>query len=529
MAAVKGGGTAAGKRWWRLPLLAGVLVGVSYLPGPFLPLNLAGFAPLLLWLETRRSATTYERLKAGFVFGLATHLVALHFMYSMLAHSWLAVLLYVGFAAALAVRISLSVALIGWLRRRTGLSWALLLPLGWLPLEWAQTWGDLRMTGEHLAHTVAGYPFLVQFADLLGPYGVGAFLLVVNGLVFEAVRFLGRPAGRRAAVAVTLVVVAVLAYDGWAWTRPATDARTLRVALVQPDVPLAVKHDPGSAGRQWRTLVDLTRRAAERDPDLIVWPESARPHPLIHELDRPESLRMVEVQALARQVGVPLLVGVEYARVRQGEGYRVLNAVFGVDADGRLLEDWAAKVYLVPFVEATPFRSLLGPLVEGRGGEWQWLAGGFEPGPRNVVIDVAGARIGVLVCYEQLFADLARGLRNAGAELQVIVTNDAWFGRSLFQPYQANAVRLRAIENRTAFVRVANTGISGFVDPRGRYHERTGLFEQAVEVWDVPLTTRRTVYARVGDVVAWLAIAALLAAVLVAWIAPRRSERGEPC
>ena len=96
-----------------------------------------------------------------------------------------------------------------------------------------------------------------------------------------------------------------------------------------------------------------------------------------------------------------------------------------------------------------------------------------------------------------------------------MITNDAWFGRSLFQPYQANAVRLRAIESRTSFVRVANTGISGFVDPRGRYHRRTDLFEKAIEVWDVTLTDRPTVYNRIGDVVAWLAIAGLGAAIVV--------------
>ena len=57
------------------------------------------------------------------------------------------------------------------------------------------------------------------------------------------------------------------------------------------------------------------------------------------------------------------------------EPRRIYNGVFAVDADGRLLDDWGAKIYLVPFVEATPFRSVFGPLVEGRGGEWQWLAG----------------------------------------------------------------------------------------------------------------------------------------------------------
>ena len=375
-------------RWW-LPALAGVLVGLSYFPAPFLPLNLAGFLPILAWLESRPHASAYERLKAGFLFGTLTHLVTLHFMYSMLAHSWLAAPLYVCFAMALGARISLSIAVMGWLRRRTGISWALLLPMCWLPLEWAQTWGDLRMTGDHLAHSVSGYPFLVQFADLVGPYGVSAFLLVTNGLVFEAWRFRGRPAGRRALVALTSLIVAVLAYDGWAWTRPESESRTLRVALVQPDVPLSVKHDRHSVAEQWAKLETMTTEAAEGGADLIIWPETARPLPLLHHLSRPETYRMPEVQALARQVGAALLVGAEYLRYGQDGDRESYNAAFAVDAEGRLLPDWGAKVYLVPFVEATPFRSLLDPLVEGRGGEWHWLAGGFDPGPKNGVLEIA--------------------------------------------------------------------------------------------------------------------------------------------
>ena len=501
-------------RAWRWPLVAGVLFGLSYFPLPLLPLNLAAFLPLLHGLETRREATAHERLVAGLVFGTAAGLVAFHFMYSMLEQSWLAALLYLGMSLLFGLRISLSVVLAGWLRRRTGLSWGLLLPLAWLPLEWAQTWGDLRMTGEHVAHSVAGYPFLVQFADLVGPYGVGAAFLATNGLLYEALFVVG-PSRRRARVAVACLTAAVLGYDLLAWNRPAPPGRTLRVALVQPDVPLAVKHAPGTVAEQWTVLAELTRQAAEHHPSLIVWPESARPLPLVHDVARPETRTMPEVQFLARDIGVPMIVGTEYTRLR-ADGRESYNAALAVDAAGRLLEAWAAKVYLVPFVEATPFRALLGPLVQGRGGEWQWLAGTFDPGPRDALIEVAGARVGVLVCYEQLFFDLARALRNAGAELQVVITNDAWFGRSLFQPYLANALRLRAIESRSAFVRVANTGISGFVDSRGRYHRRTRLFEKAVETWDVPLAGPPTVYDRTGDVVAWVAIAGLAFAIVVA-------------
>jgi apolipoprotein N-acyltransferase len=125
--------------------------------------------------------------------------------------------------------------------------------------------------------------------------------------------------------------------------------------------------------------------------------------------------------------------------------------------------------------------------------------------------------MGVSVCYEELYFDLQRGLRNAGARVQAVITDDAWFGTTFFQAYQANTVRLRAIENRSAFVRVANTGISMFVDPLGRDAQRTGLFEEAVRVQDVPLTEVRTVYDRIGDVPAWAAILTFAAAAFTGW------------
>jgi len=499
------------KLGWKLPVLAGVLIGLGYFPGPFLPLNLAGMLPLLFWFEQHPRRSGYDVLRVGFLFGLTTQLVALHFMYSMLEQSILAVLLYLGMSALIGARMALAVLVAGWLRKRTGGSWAWILPLSWLPFEWLQSWGDLRMTGEHLSHTVADHPFVVQFADLVGPYGVGAVLLVTNGLLFEAA-MLRR---RRAAIVLIVLWLAIVGYDSWRWFDDGPAPRTLRVALIQPNIPLAVKHDPATNALQWETLSRMSAEAAGQGADLIVWPESARPNAVIHDLDRGQTGEMFDVQMLARRLQTPMIVGAEYLRHRSGGEREAYNAVFAVTAEGELLEQWGAKRFLVPFVEATPFRRLTAPLVEGREGEWRWLSGGFEMGPPHQPFEIAGARIGVLVCYEQLFFDLARDLRNRGAEAQVVITNDAWFGRSLFQAYQADALRMRAIENRTAYVRVANTGISGFVDSRGRYHEMTGLFTEEIRLWDLPLDEARTLYNRTGNVVAWAAIAGLIAALLI--------------
>jgi apolipoprotein N-acyltransferase len=226
---------------------------------------------------------------------------------------------------------------------------------------------------------------------------------------------------------------------------------------------------------------------------------------------------MPEVQQLAKTTGVTIVAGAEHVIDHESGRRDVYNAVFVAHPDGTLDPTWTAKVYLVPFVEAVPFEPVLGPVLSGRGGWARWLSGGFRPGPKDTPLPVAGTKMGVSVCYEELFFDLQRGLRNAGAKVQAIVTDDAWFGTTFFQNYQANTVRLRAIENRSAFVRVANTGVSMFVDPLGRDADRSGLFVEAVHVEDVPLTDGRTVYDRVGDLPAWAAILTFAAAGLTAW------------
>ncbi len=500
---------------WKLPAVSGVLLALSYLPGPFLAFNFVAFLPLLRWLDSNRDATPVAAVKAGLIFGLVAHLIALHWMYSMLAISWLAVLLYLGLASALAMRIAISVALMRRLRRTTRLHWALLLPICWLPLEWAQTWGDLRLTGDHFANSVARYPFLVQFADVVGSYGVGAFLLAVNGLLFAVARHGSGRQGRRSLAALAILLGLVLGYDAWSWFRPRPDRGTVRVAVIQPNIPLSVKHDRMTHVEQWGILDRLTRQAVDRGAQLVIWPESARPDVVYHWLDRPSTYAMRDVQQLARELEVAILTGAEYARIRTREDYDLYNAALAVDERGRMVDGWGAKIYLVPFTEGIPFQSVLGPLVEGKGGDWRWVSGGFAPGPSGALFDVAGSRAGVVVCYEELFPDLTRNLRKRGAEFQVVVTNDAWFGRSFFQMYQVNVLRLRAIESRTEFARSANTGISGFVDTRGRLHGRTKLFAEAIALRDVNRTTRPTVYDRIGDVAAWMAVAGLLVALAV--------------
>ena len=76
---------------------------------------------------------------------------------------------------------------------------------------------------------------------------------------------------------------------------------------------------------------------------------------------------------------------------------------------------------------------------------------------------------------------------------------------------------MRAIEEGRYLARAANTGISGFVDPYGRVLAKTPLFRQATVVQDVRFITDRTIYSRIGDLVAWVSLVLTAAGFLIAW------------
>jgi apolipoprotein N-acyltransferase len=500
-----------------LPALSGVLLAFGYFTLDLVIPNLVALVPLLVWIDANLDRPWRVWRNAGFVFGMSLNLLILSWMRSMLAISFLGLFAYFGLAIIFAAELAMALIALAWLRKRTRWSFVVLLPAVWLTLEWIQAQGDLRMTAQHLGQSLAGTPFLVQFADLGGPYGIGLVLLLSNAILFEVWRAPSRALRGRRLAAWGGLAAAVLSYDAWAWTHPPPVSGSLRVAFLQPNVPLVVKMDRAEDSRQELLLAELTRKAAAMKAEVVIWPETARPRSLVTRPDHPATYAMPEVQALAKETGLTIVAGSEYVVVRGKDDTEAYNAAFVVHPDGRLDPTWVAKIYLVPFVEAIPFEPVLGPLLAGRRGWARWLSGGFRPGPEETPLPVAGTALGVSVCYEELFFDLQRSLRNAGARVQAVITNDAWFGTTFFQTYQANTVRLRAIENRSSFVRVANTGISMFVDPLGRDTQRTELLTQEVRVSDVALTDVRTVYDRIGDVPAWAAIVTFVAAALVGW------------
>ena len=528
-----------------LPLVSGILLTLSFPPFHFLVPPFVALVPYLVFMagcSTDRSGAVSAR-RGTFWMGVVYYGTLLYWLFTALVYyTWLSLLGYL----ITVVVLSTFLALAGWamhfLRVRRGIPFWVSLPLLWTTAEWMRAQlGDLAFPWLGLGYSLTGFPALVGFADIAGARGVTVWLAAINGLLAEWWLEGLRLRWRRWALSLLALLMLPIGYSLIRWstleTRPAA-----RVLVVQPNIPEDLKLGREAALDSSRiALGELTNSAlaAESDIDLIVWPETAQSY--FYEQARDWTLWAA---GLARRNDVALLFGtLDIVRYDDGS-FDYYNAALFLNSEGTNAGLYR-KHYLVPIVERVPYvplswlrrlrmKAALGlrlPLVGDVGNFLRWF-GGFARGTEEPVLNVNGSGFGVLICYESIFPGLSRKYRLAGADYLVNITNDAWFGRerpwwsrtSALYQHPAHLV-MRAIENRMGIARSANTGISLFVDPRGRVTQATPLFQPDARIATVETTDGLTVFTRLGDWIGWLSAAGSAFLLLALWWWGRREAR----
>jgi apolipoprotein N-acyltransferase len=396
----------------------------------------------------------------------------------------------------------------------------------WLaPPAWVATELGRQYVWDGFPWALLGYSQITvlpvaQIVSVVGVYGLSGLLAMAS----TAAAFLVVDTGRRRWIAASGTAALVAACAMWGSARLADSAllregEHVRVAVLQGNIAQEDKWNPDLRDEITDRYLAMSREALEAGATFVIWPESSTPFYFEHDLFRGGAIRR-----LAREAGATLLIGsdqVEPVRTTDAgqPSERYYNAAFLVTPDGGVGAVYR-KMHLVPFGEYVPLATLLffvGPIVEA--------VSPFAPGEDPVLLPVDGRIASTAICYEVIFPSLIRRFVLDGSQLLTTITNDAWYGRSSAAYQHWDQAAMRAIEQGRYLARAANTGISGFVDPYGRVLQRTELFEQALVVDDLRFLTHRTVYNRLGDVVAWGSLAAVLAALLAAWTLDRRARQ----
>lgn len=388
-------------------------------------------------------------------------------------------------------------------------------------------WGTLGAATVELS-------WLATLARLAGEKAITLAVVVLSVAAWEAIRGpleaargdsgrihwervrLALPAGRAgvawlggAAMVVTLATV-----------EPPAPTGEADVLVVQPNAfetfaGTAAELDAAIA----TTAVELTEAsvAAAGAPHLTVWPEST--------IDDDPGTNPVMADALDRGGALTdgrLLAGA----ILDGEAPRTFrNVALSVDERGEVVDVYQ-KRRLVPFGEYVPYRDAL---------DWfeplDQVPRDAVPGPGPRLLEVEHLQVAVVICFETLFGDLVRSNLLAGdvpGGLVVAITNDASFGRGGEAPQHLAQSQLRALETGRWVVHGAISGASAFVDPDGRVHDRTDLFEATNIRRVLTTTTGRTPFLVTGDWLGPATMAGLVALGVAAVWRRRRLRRTSP-
>ena len=538
---------------------------LSFAPTSWIPVAFIGIVPVL---SVTRGATDAQVFRRALAFG---------FLMNLGGFPWVAKLVadFGGFPfavgvlllALLCVHHGLVPALAFWVARKVerALGWrhGYALPMTWVAAEFLVP----IIFPWRLGHSQVFHLNYLQLAELGGVHLMSFGVVLINVGVYDAIR--SARAGelrsvwqlpRIAWLSIGFLVFAEL--YGAARVRQVeaseSELPTLKVALIEGDIPIDEKWDSSLFHRNLILYQKLSVEAEEQGAELIIWPESSyelgdfvyigadsdelQSSTVLHHDVRqfPQStapfgltefgLPKVDRVAPQRNFTTPLLTGTTTYRDTTPEELLTLppisrdvprrhlffNSVVMMDEEG-VVEGVVDKVVLMPLSETFP------------GGVWIYDTFGFNvfevlrtvglfgsgDGPAvmrhkvDPALESSGVlRVGILNCYEDLMPGFVRTMqRNHAPHFMVNLTNDAWFGREM-APSQHMALAVpRAVEARTWLLRATNTGVSTFVDASGRVLQRSSVYDPEILLHDVRLKpASRTPYVAFGEWVATLCI-----------------------
>jgi apolipoprotein N-acyltransferase len=493
-----------------LAMASGVLIALSFPSSGLSFLAWLALVPLLIALE---ETTPRKAFRLGFTCGLCAYAGILYWINIVITDyghlPWaVSIVLYLVLAAWLALFYGLT-TLIARAGEQVGIKTAFTLPIAWVAADLLRSFLMTGVPWAMLGHSQYRTLPLIQIADISGVFGVTFLILLANVVLYRALRAVsgaGIPYPVKSALVLLILFITTLYYgfsrlnDGSADSAP-----TLRVALIQGNIPQDVKWSPAFLDTTLTIYERLTREAAKSGVDLVVWPESAVP---FFFQDEPQLAG--RIRNLARELSTSLLIGSPAHELRNGR--RVfLNSAFMISPEGETTGR-SDKIHLVPFGEYVPlgrFFPFISKLVVG--------IGDFSPGEQATPLTVGQTKIGALICAEAVFPELGRAYVNNGARILANITNDAWFGRSS-APYQHLSIAtFRAVETRTPMVRAANTGVTAIIDQNGHINSMTGIFTEGFRIGEVRSGSGDSIYLKIGDALAWLCVLLTIGITLTAW------------
>ena len=454
----------------------------------------AWFALIPLLYALHKTTSIRQALLLGFITGVVSYIGIIYWItYVVVNYGYLPIYLGITLMLLLACYLSLYLAIfaVGIAYFRNKIPVYFIAPLLWVCLEYCKSQLFTGFPWENLGYSQYLNLYVIQFADILGVYGLSFLIVLVNASLFEIITKRSKREYIIAA-AVSLVLICVYIYGIFRVNNidkiiqnPSTPS--MEVSLIQGNIDQSIKWNDNYQKETINIYEDLSLKNVPAHGGLIVWPETAAPFNFQDDTDLSRQIRNLAIKAKSDFIFGTI------SYLRRSHSVDFYNSAYLLSSAGEVKGRYD-KVHLVPYGEYVPLRNVFPFIKKLTAG-----IGDFSTGDGYFPLSAAGRKIGVLICYEGILPFAARMYKNESAEILVNITNDAWFG-STSAPYQHLSMTIfRAVETRLYLVRAANTGISAIVDPRGQIVVKTNIFQKDSLKGNVKLLRIPTFYAKYGD------------------------------
>jgi apolipoprotein N-acyltransferase len=395
---------------------------------------------------------------------------------------------------------------------RNGVPFVLAAPVFWVAMEFLRSnAGAFGLPWALLGHSQYQNITMIQISSFTGVYGV-SFIIVMFNAALADLLVSGSKSLRRFLPA-SILFLATLVFGVYSTHLSLPVVEKPNIAVIQGKVPQEIKWDPAHKGDNLRAHLEQTLEAVNASkPELVVWPETAVPGSFLHDLGLKK-----KISTFAQNNRVNMLFG-SAQRPKKGSREERLtywyNSAFLVAPNGAVAGRYN-KIYLLPFAEYLPYEFFPWP-------EGYKPGSNYLQGEEYTLFPLGEIRIGVTICWENIFPQVFRKFVKKGAHIMVNITNEAWFEGTAAPDQFLSMSVFRAVENRVPVIRSANMGVSSFIGPKGGIEEKVEIRDRYdvganFLARNVGAGGSGTFYTRFGDVFAIgnLALAVLLTAQIV--------------
>ena len=375
-----------------------------------------------------------------------------------------------------------------------------LFPIFFAGIEMVRSSGDFAFPWSHLGYAFGNHIELIQTLSIMGVFGYTILIVASNQVVAYAFSQKGRK--KFALFAVPFVIfITLLIHGSCVLSSPEASPfyndqnnEAPSIAMVQPSIAQGAKWSKQRFDSIVTKTFNMVKDSVQPGTNLILLAETAIPDHI-----RRQPLVIRQLHQMANRMDASILTGaLDYKRVSMDinnpRRFEIYNASFLFTPGDPDFPQRYVKKHLVPFSERIPFDEVFPILNYVDLGEGDFVPGKETPvyGPYNWT---------PYICYDAIFGDIIRESIRKGSRLMVNITNDGWFGKSTAPFQHLNIVRHMAVSYGYPVARLANSGVSAFIDQYGHYDQNTKIFETRVIQRKVPLKTRSTFYTVIGDFV----------------------------